>query len=236
MKTLWFIHSAGSVWGPFSSAEVQSRIDSHSFDTNSLVWARGTNEWLPLSEWSTLNKKLDIAAKQAVSKVWYCDSGTGAPVGPLTQEELIQHLQGLNRWDIVTLWGAGQPKWLTLFEMPEVMELVGISRRTHPRAPLLATALLTPNEEAVSPQLLQVKTISVGGFSVKNGGYFNRGDKVQISIRSEQLEKSLHATGEILYVSQRGEAGIRFANLTPGDTKIIEQYIKRFNLEEADAA
>jgi hypothetical protein len=236
MKTLWFIHRDGAVLGPFSGDEVERNIESGSLGPDCLVWARGTNEWSPISEWKSLSSKIYASQKSSDSRVWYCDSGSGHPIGPLTQGELADHLRGLNRWDIVTLWGTGLVKWLPLFEVPEVMDLVGISRRENPRAPLLGQVALTAVGNNMPAQLLQALTVSVGGFGVKNAGDLNRGDKVQIAIKSPEFSSTVHAIGEIIYVSRTGEAGVKFLDITTENKAIISDHVRRFNDEAAVAA
>ncbi len=236
MKTLWFVHRDGSVLGPFSSDEVETNISNGSFGPDCLVWARGTNEWSPISQWKNLAQKLTASQKAADNRVWYCDSGSGHPAGPLTQNELADHLRGLNRWDIVTIWGTGLLKWLPLFEVPEVMDLVGISRRENPRAPLLGQVALTTVGSQTPAQVLPALTISIGGFGVKNGGGFNRGDKVQIAIKSREIAGTIHALGEVLYVSRMGDAGVRFIDISSEDKALIIEHVKRFHAGGSIAA
>lgn len=229
MKAHWFIHCEGAVLGPFTVAEVEAQIKASKFGADCLVWARGTNEWLPMSQWTTLSAKVEQSSKSVSQRVWYCDSGTGQPAGPLTQNELVEHLKGLNRWDIVTLWGTGLLKWLPLFDVPEVMDLVGISRRENPRAPLLGQASISAAGSSMIPQILTCSTISTGGLGVKNAGGLTRGDRVQIMVKSADLPTIIHAVGEVLYVSRTGEAGVKFVELPPESLAIIADLVRRFH-------
>ncbi len=235
MKAQWFIHREGAVLGPFTPADVEKQISSGHFNSECLVWARGSNEWLPMSQWKSLVGRMADPAKTVAERVWYCDSGAGQPAGPLTQNELIDHLKGLNRWDIVTLWGTGLLKWLPLFEVPEVMDLVGISRREHPRAPLLGQVALTPSGTSTPAQILPSLTISVGGMGLKNAGFLQRGDRVQIAIRSRDIPTVIHVTGEILYVSRIGDAGVKFIDLSPEARALLTDHIQKFHDQVAAA-
>lgn len=235
MKAHWFIHSNGTVIGPLKTSEVNERISKKEFDADCLVWAKGTNEWLPMDQWTVLSSKVDRETKTNSERVWYCDSGTGQPAGPLTQNELANHLKGLNRWDIVTLWGTGLLKWLPLFEVPEVMDLVGISRRENPRAPLLGEIALTSIGSALAAHVVPALTVSIKGFGIKNAGFLQRGEKVQIAIKSRELSATIHATGEVLYVARTGDAGIKFLDLSAESQAILAEHIRRFT-EEAAAA
>jgi hypothetical protein len=236
MKTLWFVHRDGAVFGPFSSDDIENGIADGSFGPTCLIWARGTHEWSPIIQWKQLAQKIEASQKAADNRVWYCDSGAGHPIGPLTQSELAEHLRGLNRWDIVTVWGTGLLKWLPLFEVPEVMDLVGISRREKPRVPLLGQIAMTTVGSQVPAQLLPSLSISVGGLGVKNAGGFNRGDKVQIAIKSQDISGTIHALGEVLYVSRMGDAGIRFLDISPDHAKLIAKHVQLFQTNGSLAA
>ena len=85
-------------------------------------------------------------------------------------------------------------------------------------------------------QVLPLLTISIGGFGVKNGGGFNRGDKVQIAIKSRDISGAIHALGEVLYVSRMGEAGVRFIDISSEDKALILEHVKRFHAEGSIAA
>lgn len=235
MKAQWFIHREGAVLGPFTPTDVEKQIASGHFNSECLVWARGSNEWLPMSQWKTLVATVGDATKHVVERVWYCDSGAGQPAGPLTQNELVEHLKGLNRWDIVTLWGTGLLKWLPLFDVPEVMDLVGISRREHPRAPLLGQVALTPSGSATPAQMLASLTVSIAGIGVKSAGFLQRGDRVQIAIKSRDLPSIIHVSGEVLYVSRVGDAGVKFIDLSPESRALLADHIRRFNDQAAAA-
>lgn len=235
MKAQWFIHKDGAVLGPFKMDEVNNRIAKNEFGADCLVWAKGSNEWLPMSEWKSLSSKAEQGGKTVVERVWYCDSGTGQPAGPLTQNELVDHLKGLNRWDIVTLWGTGLLKWLPLFEVPEVMDLVGISRRENPRAPLLGEIALTQVGSALAAHVVPALTVSIRGFGIKNAGFLQRGEKVQIAIKSRELPSTIHATGEVLYVSRNGDAGIKFLDLAAEAQSLLADHVRRFTDETAAA-
>lgn len=229
MRAHWFIHRDGAVLGPFTAKEVDERVAAGTLGLDCLVWARGSNEWLPMSQWKELSSKVEESAKSGPERIWYCDSGAGQPAGPLTQHELVEHLKGLNRWDLVTLWGTGLLRWLPLFEVPEVMDLVGISRREHPRAPLLGQVALTSAGSSTPAQMLPTLTVSIGGFGVKSAGFLSRGDRVQIALKSNDLPSIIHAVGEVLYISRSGEAGIRFIDLSPHAKIILNDHISRFH-------
>lgn len=235
-KQTWFVHREGTVLGPFSSYEIEARVLDGTLGEGCLIWARGTTEWSPIAEWKDLQTKVEALQKVADGRIWYCDSGSGQPAGPLTQSELIDHLKGLTRLEAVTLWGTGLHKWMPLFEVPDVMDLLGISRRENPRAPLLGSIAITPIGSTIPAQVLPALTISIGGFGVRTAGFLNRGDRVQIAIKSSDLPSTIHATGEVVYVSRSGDAGIKFTELPAESKSILFDHVRRFTDASATKA
>lgn len=229
MKAIWFIHRGGAVSGPLTSVEVDRRIGAGTIDPDTLIWARGSNEWTPAAQWKDLQSRIEAVDAFSNGRVWYCDPGSGQPAGPLTQNELVQHLKGHTRLEAISLWGTGLARWMPLFEIPEVMDLIGISRREHPRAPLLGQAAITSAGSSVPAQVLSTLTVSVGGFGVKQAGLLTIGDRVQIALKSNDLPSVIHATGKVIYVSRTGEAGIGFLDLSAEAHSILFDHIRRFH-------
>lgn len=215
--------------GPFSASDVESRIASGTLGPGCLIWARGSTEWSPISDWESLRARVEVAQKAEVGRIWYCDSGAGQPAGPLTQSELIDHLKAMKRLEAVTLWGTGLAKWLPLFEIPDVMDLVGISRREHPRAPLLGQVAITQIGSSTPAQMLPALTVSIGGIGVKNAGFLARGDRVAVILKSPDLPSAVHASGEVVYVSRAGDAGVRFNDLPAESRSILFDHVRRFH-------
>lgn len=236
MKPIWFIHRSGAVSGPLTSVEIDRRLGAGAIEPDSLVWARGTNEWTPISRWKELQSQIESATAFANGRVWYCDTGSGQPAGPLTQNELVQHLKGHTRLEAISLWGTGLPRWMPFFEVPEIMDLIGISRREFPRAPLLGQAAITSSGSAIPTQLLSTLTVSIRGFGVKQAGALSLGDRVQVSLKSNDLSSNVHAAGKVLYVSRTGEAGICFLDLSAEARSILFDHVRRFHDQETVAA
>ena len=236
MKPIWFIHQGGSVTGPHSEVEVERRLGSGTLTPEVLIWARGANEWQPISEWKTLQAKIAAIANANTGRVWYCDSGSGQPAGPLTEAELIDHLKGFSRLESMLLWGSGLEKWTPLFEVADVMDLIGISRRESPRVPLLGQVAVTQIGSSSPAQVLQTATVSNGGIGVKLAGFLTPGDRVQLVIRSRDFGSILHVTGRVLYVSRTGDAGIKFDETSAELRSVLHDHIRRFNSNERAAA
>lgn len=237
MKATWFVHKNGIVLGPFKETEISSQLETGTLDLDCLVWSRSTAEWTPLAEWEQLRKNTPIALKTETARVWYCDSGTGEPLGPITEPELIQLLRGFENLDGVKLWSDGMPNWSRIYDLPNVLDLVGISRREHPRAPILGQVALTLLEPGAKTQMAPLQTISVGGLGARlSEGGLSRGDRVQVLIKSPELGSSVHASGIVMYVSRTGVLGLRFIEVSAEARALIFDHVRKFTDQKAKVA
>lgn len=228
MKPIWFIHQGGAVIGPLDSVEIERRLGAGTLAPECLIWTRGSNEWMPISDWKKIEERVVAGQAAAKGRIWYCDAGSGKPTGPLTESELTLFLKGYSRLEAILIWGTGLKRWTPLFEVPEVMDIIGISRRENPRAPLLGNAAVMQIGLALPAQLLPTLSVSIGGLGVKNAGHLSPGEKVQISIQSRDLVNVVRTSGTVLYVSKTGEAGLRFDDPTAEMISIVHDHVRRF--------
>jgi hypothetical protein len=228
MAQAWFLYTDDIVSGPFSTEEVQTKLGTGQLTTKSFIWWKGQREWISLSMWQDqLSQILEAGVTQTQKAVWYADLGT-TPIGPLTQAELIQTLKPYTDLGRVRLWAVGMEKWMSLFEVHDVMELLGISRREFERAPLMGTVAITRGNEDPKGFVVKAGSISVAGMGVANAHDLRRGDDIALLIKSKDLPNVLHVRGEVVYVTESGYAGVRFFKVHPESHSIIHDYVKRF--------
>lgn len=228
MAQLWFLYSNDVVTGPFSTDDVHSRLSNNELDSQCFIWWKGQREWIPIATWKAeLNSILASLVTNQQKPIWYIDVGA-APVGPLTRNELIENLRSMTDLGQLRLWAVGMQKWKTLFELHDLMEQLGISRRENDRAPLMGTvAISRPNDEPKS-FVAKAASISVAGIGVSNAQNLHRGDDVALLIRSNDIPGNIHLRGEVVYVTEGGHAGIRFDKVHPETHALIHDYVKRF--------
>ena len=228
MANTWFIYSNDVVSGPFSTDEVRSKLSSGQLDAKAFIWWRGQREWVPVASWmDQLPKLLESATNQEEKAVWYIDLGS-APIGPLTQRELIENLLNVSELGRVRLWAVGMAAWVSLFEVQEVMEQLGISRREHERAPIMGTVAVTRSNDAPKGFVLKLSSLSLGGIGASGSHDLRRGDDVALLLKSGDLPTNVHLRGEIVYVTSAGYVGIRFQRVSAEAQGIILDYVKRF--------
>jgi hypothetical protein len=232
MSHQWFLYSNEVVTGPFSTDDVHAKLASGQLEATCFIWWKGQREWIPVQTWQeTLTQILATASGNKQKAVWYVDVGS-APIGPLTQAEMIENLKGIAELGRVKLWAVGMPKWKSLFELHDVMELLGISRREHERAPLMGTVAVTRSNEDPRGFVAKAASISVAGLGLSAAQDLRRGDEVALLIKSSGIPGNLHLRGEVVYVTDAGHAGIRFLKVHPESHTLIHDYVKRFAVED----
>jgi hypothetical protein len=232
MSFAWFLYSNEVVSGPFSTEDVQGKIVTGVLGANAHIWWKGQREWIPISTWlNQVDRVVQNAQDRAQKPVWYVDSGK-SPTGPLTEKELIDHLRATPSLARVRLWAVGMEKWTSLFELADVMELLGLSRRENERAPLMGTVAVSRSNDDPQGFVLRAASISVAGMGVQGRHDLRCGDSISIVVKSAEMPSPIALRGEIAYVTANGYAGIRFEKVQPETLSTIVEYVKRFNADE----
>jgi hypothetical protein len=232
MTHAWFIYSNSVVSGPFSTEAVHEKISLGHVDHSCHIWWKGQREWIPISTWAgQVERIVQNANDRSQKPVWYVDSGK-SPTGPLTEKELIDHLKTCGSLARVRLWAVGMEKWTSLFELSEVMELLGLSRRENGRAPLMGTVTLSRSNDDPQGFVLRAASISVSGMGVQGRHDLRAGDTISVVVKSGEIAEQLQLRGEIAYVTSNGYAGIRFEKVLPDTHSIILEYVERFNSDD----
>jgi len=190
---------------------------------------------MPITSW---REQLQIILKSESEKthnpVWYVDSN-GSSVGPLTQSEMISHLRGASTLNKVRLWSVNLNKWTNIFELHDIMEQLGISRRENERAPLMGTVAISRADQQ-GPVVVKAASISAAGMGLNDSGFLVKGEQVQLLVKSSEFPHALRFTGTVAYVTSTGYVGIRFDELHPEMATFVVDYVKRFNAPSAAAA
>lgn len=234
MSKQWFLSTNDVVTGPFTTDDIHSKIAAGQIVQSACyIWWKGQREWMPVTTWQeSLDQILASSAHHQQQKaIWYIDVGT-TPIGPLTQNEMIDNLSSLDDLGHVHLWAVGMPNWKSLFEMHDVMELLGISRREHDRAPLMGSVAINRANDEPRAFVVKAASISVAGIGLSSAKELRRGDEIALLIKNSGIPGSLHLRGEVAYVTPAGHAGVRFVQVHPETHALIHDYVKRFSTSD----
>lgn len=226
MEKIWFIYADEIVSGPFTTEKVQSDLEASRWDTNSAqIWWKGQKEWLSLTKWSeNLHAILDSNKTQTQQPVWYAEQH-GEQVGPLTKEQLVTHLSGVQNVKSVRLWTVGLNHWTNLFEFHEILAQLGISKRSFDRAPIVGHVSIQKNGEVFNKT---IASVSGGGLGVKDCHELMNGEVLAIAIHSPLLVAPVRATAKVMYIEENGYVGLQFQTIHIESKTTLMDYVKQF--------
>lgn len=219
----WFLLLEGQVTGPYADQEIENRIDKAK---EPLVWGRGQSEWLAPDKWRTAKKALQAqqALEQQASRQWKMKVDQ-KELTPMNLEELIEHLKDYTDLSNVRVWTEGFDDWKEVFQVRKIMDELGVSRRSHPRVPIMGTLKATAGFGELNAKII---SISEGGIGVNSAKGLQIGEKFLAQLASPNLFLSITCNMEVVYVGADGYAGMRFLGLPSEARSAIIEYVKKF--------
>ncbi len=129
----WYIRAKGRVLGPFAQAQVESMRDRgqisqfHEVSRDRRNWLTASKvEWLfspaPIVEPSYEGLPLAGAVRSS-GPAWYYDQ-SGAPIGPLTAEQMTDRIRSGLIPAGALFWKEGDPAWRALRDIPEFAQIL----------------------------------------------------------------------------------------------------------------
>jgi hypothetical protein len=225
----WFIYAKQIVIGPLATDQVKARIAKGEWRKDVFIWWKGQREWLPLETWEARLPQLAKAKEKAAAPSWYIDTSGDASLGPMTEDEMIDALRGVSNLARARIWSAEMANWTSVYAVADVMDLLGISRRAHERAPLMGTIIASRPLLGLAPVTLRAASISVSGLGVNGGSDLRTSDSCQLLLKCAEFPTAgIHLQADVIYVMANGYAGLRFEHPSPEAQSLIHDYIKRF--------
>ena len=225
----WFLYANNIVTGPYSTAEVHVKLQSGLVSPQSFIWWKGQREWMQMLHWQ--RQLPEILRSQEINpsenSVWYLDSGR-TRIGPITQSELVDQLKTFADLANVRLWSHGMNAWSSVFDLHNIMEAVGLSRRESERAPLMGTVALSRSNDDPRSFLMRAASISIGGIGMTGHHDLYRGDEVHLIIKAPELGTNIQTSAKVMYVMKSGYVGVKFDSISAESLSLIMDYVKRF--------
>lgn len=219
----WFLLLEGQVTGPYADQEIENRIDK---SKETLIWGRGQSEWLSPDKWRLTLKALlaQQALEQQNSRQWKMKVDN-KELTPMSMDELIEHLKDYTDLSPVRIWTDGFDDWKEVFQVRKIMDELGISRRSHPRVPMMGSLKGIASIGEVNAKII---SISEGGVGVNSAKGLQIGEQFHAVLASPNLFVSINCNMEVVYVSADGYAGMRFLGLPSEARSAIIEYVKKF--------
>src|ERR1044072_2990250 len=230
----WFICQNEHVTGPYSTEQVQGKLQGAEVAVTDLIWGRGMAAWQNLRWWMQELPGLNVNTyAEPVPESWHFAFG-GKSHGPYNRATLLNELKQIQQLGEVMLWTKGMKEWAHLFEFHDILSDLGVNKRQFPRADLQGKAVIkTDGQTLIAPTL----TISEGGFSVNlEGGGLVPGQNITVEIQSGSLREPLHCRADVRYASD-GIVGVKFTNINSEAKStiiaLVRQTTTRFVLKAA---
>lgn len=218
----WFILLEGQVSGPWSDQEIESRIDT---GKETLIWGRGQAEWLSPERWRGVLKNMETQASlEKQQHLWKVKVGP-QELSPMSFEEMLENLKEYSDLSNIRVWAEGYEDWREVFQVRKIMDELGISRRKHPRVPIMGSL---KGDVSFGELNARVISISEGGIGVNSAKGLKIGEKFQGDLSSPNLFVTVSCTMEVVYIGAEGYAGMRFMGLGGEAKSAIIEYVKKF--------
>ncbi|HEX7673387.1 MAG TPA: PilZ domain-containing protein [Bdellovibrio sp.] len=218
---IWFILNEGQVTGPFDQDEVDSKVANL---PNAQIWGRGHAEWMTQAKWhSALKESSSFRSEPDPQLLWKIRIDLNEK-SPMKYTDLLAYLKNLQDFSNVDL-SFGNSGWKEIFSFQKVVDDLGISRRSHPRVPIVGTLQC---EGAKGSFSCRVISISEGGLGVNDAQNLQIGDRFNGTLTSPNLYVTIDSVCEVVYVGADGYAGLRFVGLTEEFKSSIIEYVNKF--------
>jgi hypothetical protein len=250
----WFIQQFGLVQGPFDTISLQSTIDS--IDAGSLdqtyIWRRGFNEWLKASQFqlaehtqpmimtqvkqapsldqTTLlkNAKPTAGVDQLDSRQesFYRVQVNFVDQPLMTKNELLILISKQEDVSVIAIQDPQSKEWKEVYAYIDIVEKLGLSRRNHPRVPILAQFLgRTKQQENFFARII---TVSEGGMGFTEVYDLKIGDEVEGQMTSPHFFQPINVKADVVYSGLDGYIGLKFNQINDESQAALIDYIKKF--------
>ncbi|WP_347356422.1 PilZ domain-containing protein [Bdellovibrio sp.] len=219
----WFILSEGQVTGPFDHEEIESRLTN---TQEAQIWGRGQSEWMTPLKWrQSLKDQHQIAVAQNEPPGLWQLRVEGKEQPAMKYSDLITYLKKLRDYSAVDICTDNSKVWKEIYSVPRIVDDLGISRRSHPRVPMVGTLACESPKGEFSCRVI---SISEGGLGVNDAQNLQIGERFKGTLTSPNLFVTINTTCEVVYVGNDGYAGLRFVGLPEEFKSSIIEYVRKF--------
>ena len=221
----WFIFDESNVAGPFSTEELNHKLQYGMISEQVLVWGKAQQEWKPATWWvENLDQLTTKLENQFDERLWHY-AYEGEAYGPVDRKSLVYELKKVaGDANKCLIWTKGMENWAAIHEFHDLMDEIGVNRRTHPRAPLQGRILI--HLDNGQTMLGQLNSISEGGFGGSNLPGLRPGEQVKVEIQSDHLAP-INSQAQVRYVEEaNGVVGFKFMNVSRESLSQIIGFVK----------
>lgn len=227
MTLIWYIYSNDVVSGPFSTENIEAGIQARKWSEQALIWWKGQREWVSIETWrKDLKNILDGLRTNIQTTAWYVEH-LGTQKGPMNAKELQSYAQSNGIIGSCRVWTTGMDRWMSVFEINELVSYFGITRRKYPRAPFKGD-LIVKQKDIPDELIAHPGSISEGGLGVRGLESVKKGDELDLLIRSPLLVQDIEGHARVVYTNIGGYTGLEFSDLKHEYKTLINDYVNQF--------
>ncbi|MEI7974212.1 MAG: PilZ domain-containing protein [Bdellovibrio sp.] len=215
--------------GPFDRNEISSLLSSW---PQMLIWGPDLSEWIDGARWalhlSELNapKKLS-SGSEADQRKWKLRIDEH-DTEELSYTQMLDILKSRDDIDSILIWTEGYSDWRYVYQIHRLADDLGLSRRKHPRVPIMGTLQC---DGARGKFDLKALSISEGGLGASEGSQCRIGDRFKVVLKSPNLFAPVHAAVEVVYVAPNGYVGLKFSGVQIESKSAVIEYVRKFQDE-----
>lgn len=251
--SFWFLAEKELIRGPFSTEDLQKVLQNNTQLNHLFVWTRGQTEWISANRWNpqdflipeektnpqyteTLNFQSPAQTEPQVSELLndIKDKSTekykvqinflDQPL--MTKEELITLISSTEDLSQISIYDIKNKEWKDIYAFRELVDQLGLTRRKHPRVPILAQFTGTKGESTFFSA--RVVTISIGGLGLTDVFDLQVGDKISGQVSSPHFYSTMTIEAEVTYSGKDGYVGLKFTQVSDEAQSLITDYVNRF--------
>jgi hypothetical protein len=220
----WFLLTDGQVTGPYTKEDAEFRAAQM---TQPLIWGRGQHEWVGVDRWNKILREfetLDRKPRVGSDRQWKIKV-SGVESKAMGHDQMIDFLKTQKDYAEIQIWTDGYSEWKDIYQIHKIMDELGVSRRQHPRVPIMGSLSC---EGATGTFMARVLSISEGGLGITEAPEVKIGEKFKTILKSPNLYGPIHATAEVVYVGTDNYAGLKFIGLNSESKSALIEYVKKF--------
>ena len=231
---MWFFLVEGQVNGPLAMGQLEDRLQGMKTENPPLIWWRGQKEWVSVSAWREYAHSLKDADEKNRNLRWdlKLESETHTQ---LVRDDLLAKIEGLDKKSTILIKPHHESEWKSVFEMPTIMDELGMGRRKHLRVPIQGVAEFYFDEKNDSiVYQSKLTSISEGGFGIIGTHHLAVGDTSKMVLKSDLLSFPIHCRAQLMYISKDGYGGFQFENISTEHQSTILMFINQFKEAHPD--
>lgn len=144
----------------------------------------------------------------------------------MTRNELLNLISKQEDITVVAIQDTKTKEWKEVYAYPDIVEKLGLSRRKHPRVPILAQ--FTGRSNRHETFLARIITVSEGGVGLTEVYDLKIGDEVEGQITSPHFFQPINIRADVVYSGLDGYIGLNFNQINEESQAAIIEYVKKF--------